>query len=321
MRATDGAAAGGGVSDLHRGVARNAGARPDRRALGLRGAGRQFDGGFAPMKIRGRPAAPSSGRAGAGGGIAGAIKRSVGAVDRHLLAQRQRGRPTGAAFRRPIGGPQTYQGHCRAVRLYRQTRGGEWGDHPHVVERVVADLVAGDVPADFTMRGARPDTPAVVIVAAVADNGDALAMPWHLPGDLKRVKALTMGKPLTGAQDVQSIGRPLPGRANIVLTRDPGFVVDGLRRWPPRGGDGHRAGLGGGRDYSIRRRRDLPPGLPEADRMEWTEVHARPAGDTVFPPFDRSEWAETARPRWPPTGRHWPMTSSPWSKEPCVMKR
>ena len=154
------------------------------------------------------------------------------------------------------------------------------------------------------MSGARPDTPAVVIVAAVADNGvigDALAMPWHLPGDLKRVKALTMGKPLImGRKTFQSIGRPLPGRANIVLTRDPGFVVDGLttvasfgaamataRAWAAQAGANEIILFGGAEIYR--------QGLPEADRMEWTEVHARPAGDTVFPPFDRSEWAETAR--------------------------
>lgn len=146
--------------------------------------------------------------------------------------------------------------------------------------------------------------PAVVIVAAVADNGvigDAMTMPWHLPGDLKRVKALTMGKPLImGRKTFQSIGRPLPGRANIVLTRDPGFAVDGVtavasfagamaaaRAWAARQGATEIILFGGAEIYR--------QGLPHADRMEWTEVHARPVGDTVFPDFDRRHWDETQR--------------------------
>ena len=154
------------------------------------------------------------------------------------------------------------------------------------------------------MRKARLDMPAVVIVAAVADNGvigDALAMPWYLPSDLKRVKALTMGRPLImGRKTFQSIGRALPGRANIVLTRDPAFEIDGVttvasfaaamaaaRAWAVQAGVEEIILFGGAEIYR--------QGLPQADRIEWTEVHVRPAGDTVFPPFDRSEWVETAR--------------------------
>ena len=79
---------------------------------------------------------------------------------------------------------------------------------------------------------ALPGTPSLVIVVAVARNGVIGAdggMPWHLSGDLKRVKALTMGKPLImGRRTFESIGRPLPGRTSIVLTSDPDFAVEGV---------------------------------------------------------------------------------------------
>lgn len=74
--------------------------------------------------------------------------------------------------------------------------------------------------------------PVPVIVVALSDNGvigDGEKMPWHLPSDLKRVKRMTMGKPLVmGRKTYQSIGKPLPGRTNIVVTRDHGFKVDGV---------------------------------------------------------------------------------------------
>ena len=144
----------------------------------------------------------------------------------------------------------------------------------------------------------------IVIMVAVAENGvigDGVAMPWHLPGDLKRLKALTMGKPLImGRRTYQSIGRPLPGRANIVLTRDRAFVADGIivvhdfdtavraaRDWAAAHNTDEIIVFGGREIYAL--------GLPLATRMEWTEVHSRPDGRTKFPDFDRREWQETSR--------------------------
>ncbi|MEX2126877.1 MAG: dihydrofolate reductase [Xanthobacteraceae bacterium] len=146
--------------------------------------------------------------------------------------------------------------------------------------------------------------PRLVLVAAVADNGvigrDG-ELPWWLPGDLKHFKALTLGKPvLMGRRTFGSIGRPLPGRSNIVLTRDPAFWADGVHVVPSldeglkvaaaeatRLNAAEIAVIGGSALYSAT--------LPHADRMYLTEVHATPEGTTHFPAFERSEWSEVAR--------------------------
>lgn len=139
--------------------------------------------------------------------------------------------------------------------------------------------------------------PEIVLVVAVADNGVMGAdggMPWHLSADFRRVKALTMGKPLVmGRKTFDSLPGILPGRRHIVITRDAGWQADGAER-----ADSLEQALdlanapqiivfGGAQIYA--------QALPLADRIEWTEVHARPEGDTYFPDFDRSEWTETFR--------------------------
>lgn len=146
--------------------------------------------------------------------------------------------------------------------------------------------------------------PAIVIVVAVADNGVIGAdggMPWRLSGDLKRVKALTMGKPLImGRRTFESIGRPLPGRRTIVLTSDPAFRVDGVTvvadfraaleaagTAAAETGAAEIIAFGGAGIYAL--------ALPLATRIELTEIHARPEGDTLFPDFDRREWRELSR--------------------------
>lgn len=146
--------------------------------------------------------------------------------------------------------------------------------------------------------------PTLVIVVAVADNGVIGAnggMPWRLSGDLRRVKALTMGKPLImGRRTYKSIGRPLPGRQTIVLTSDPAFRPDGVAVVADFDAALDRAraaaaemdaeeiiAFGGAGIYSL--------ALPLAARMELTEIHARPEGDTYFPEFPRREWREVAR--------------------------
>lgn len=142
-------------------------------------------------------------------------------------------------------------------------------------------------------------TSRTVIVAAVARNGvigvDG-GLPWHIPEDLARFKRITMGHALVmGRETFQSIGRPLPGRANIVLTRRPDWSHDGVE-------------VAGSLEEalsmvaSLRMDAFIAGGaevyrtaLPRADRMELTEVEAEPEGDTWFPEFDRSRWREVAR--------------------------
>jgi len=137
----------------------------------------------------------------------------------------------------------------------------------------------------------------VFLVVAVADNGvigkDG-GMPWHISADFRRAKSLTMGKPLVmGRKTFESLPGILPGRRHIVITRDASWQADGAER-----ADSLEQALdlanapqiivfGGAQIYA--------QALPLADRIEWTEVHARPEGDTYFPDFDRSEWTETFR--------------------------
>lgn len=139
----------------------------------------------------------------------------------------------------------------------------------------------------------------ITLIAAVARNlviGDAGGLPWHIPGDLPRLKRLTMGHVLVmGRKTFDSIGRPLPGRTTIVVTRQPGWHADGVEvahtipaalECAARLGDQVFV-MGGGEIYT--------QALDVADRMELTEVDAAPQGDTHFPPVDWSRWHEVAR--------------------------
>jgi dihydrofolate reductase len=145
---------------------------------------------------------------------------------------------------------------------------------------------------------------AIVLLAAVADNGVIgrdNALPFRQSSDLKRFKSLTMGKPvLMGRKTYVSIGKPLPGRTNIVVSRDPAFAPAGVV--VARSLD---AGLDAGRDDARKRGADelvviggtdiFAQCMPLANRMEITHVHARPEGDTYFPPIDATRWHEVAR--------------------------
>lgn len=142
----------------------------------------------------------------------------------------------------------------------------------------------------------------ITLVVARARNGvigNNGALPWHLPADLKRFKAITVGKPVVmGRKTFESIGRPLPGRHNIVLTRQAGWTADGVTVVPNLAEAVAAAGLdprsrgdimiiGGAEIYAL--------ALPVATRIELTEVDAEPAGDTRLPPFDPARWQEVAR--------------------------
>ncbi len=145
----------------------------------------------------------------------------------------------------------------------------------------------------------------IVLIVAVAENGvigSAGAMPWRLRSDLRRFKQLTLDKPVVmGRKPLASIARPRPGRTNIVVSRDAGFTAAGCvvttsqdaARAVARGDALRRfateiAVIGGAQIYA--------QWLPLADRLEITEVHARPAGDTFFA-IDPAQWDEVARSR------------------------
>lgn len=135
----------------------------------------------------------------------------------------------------------------------------------------------------------------LVFVLARADNGVIGVdgrLPWHLPADLRRFKAMTMGKPMVmGRKTFESFPSPLPGRRHIVLTRDRGWSAPGaeVAHTPEDAlalaGSGEVAVIGGAEIFALF--------LDRADRVELTEVHAAPAGDATVPPFDG--WREIAR--------------------------
>jgi len=148
--------------------------------------------------------------------------------------------------------------------------------------------------------------PAMVFVVAVAENGVIgvdNALPWTLKSDLRHFKALTFGKPVVmGRKTFLSIGRPLPGRTNIVVTREAAFAAPGVVAAPSleaayevARGDAGRRGAGeiaviGGADV-------FAQWMARADRLEITEVHAAPEGDTRMAPIDPVVWQEIARDR------------------------
>ena len=140
-------------------------------------------------------------------------------------------------------------------------------------------------------------------VVARADNGVIgrdNTLPWRIPADLRHFKRLTVGKPVVmGRRTFESIGKPLPGRHNIVLSRDLDWRADGITVVPNLAKAVAAAGLqpsaradevmiiGGAQVYA--------EALPSARRVHLTEVHASPAGDTRLPAFDPAHWRETAR--------------------------
>lgn len=147
----------------------------------------------------------------------------------------------------------------------------------------------------------------ITLVAALDRNraiGRAGAMPWHLPDDLKRFKTLTLGKPvLLGRKTALAIGRALPGRANLVLTRGTAapfagqFVVRSLDAAIEFAHGVELMVIGGGEVYAL--------ALPRATRLCMTEIDTATAdADTFFPAFDPAQWHESAREHHPADARH-----------------
>jgi dihydrofolate reductase len=144
----------------------------------------------------------------------------------------------------------------------------------------------------------------LILVVAMAENGvigrDNQLL-WRLKTDLGRFRRLTMGKPMImGRRTFQSIGKPLPGRETIVLTRDAGFSAEGVHvahdwkaavakgeKLAARMGADAMAVAGGAEIYAL--------ALPHVQTLFLTEVHTAPEGDAVFPSFDRSQFREVKR--------------------------
>lgn len=138
-----------------------------------------------------------------------------------------------------------------------------------------------------------------VIVAAVARNGVIGVggrLPWRIPEDLARFKRLTMGNALVmGRATFESIGRPLPGRSNIVLTRRPGWSHDGVDTADSLEAAREIATSRGQKVFIAGGAEVYRTALAIADRMELTQVDAEPEGDTTFPDVDWSQWQLTNR--------------------------
>jgi len=151
----------------------------------------------------------------------------------------------------------------------------------------------------------------IAIVVAATENGvigDDNRLIWRLPDDLKRFKSLTMGKPiLMGRKTYESIGKPLPGRTNIVITRNrelalPGCIVvnsvtQGIETAAAAGPEtSELAVIGGAEIYA--------QALSSTDVIHLTRVHATLQGDAVFPSLDPAEWVERSIERHPADERH-----------------
>lgn len=141
----------------------------------------------------------------------------------------------------------------------------------------------------------------ITLVAAMGRNrgiGMDGKMPWHIPAELQHFKQLTMGKAiLMGRKTWESIGRPLPGRQNIVISRNPGFVANGADIADSLPGAIRMSRsdeimvIGGGQLYAL--------ALPLAGRMVLTLIDIEPQADTWFPEWDDDDWRQTTERRFP----------------------
>jgi len=139
----------------------------------------------------------------------------------------------------------------------------------------------------------------LAMIAALADNhviGLDNRMPWHLPADLKHFKAMTLGKPIImGRKTWDSLGRPLPGRLNLVVSRQPDLQLEGAEtftdldsaltraeQWAREQGVDELMLIGGAQLYA--------QALPQAQRLYLTRSEASPEGDAFFPDYDQAEW-------------------------------
>ncbi len=145
------------------------------------------------------------------------------------------------------------------------------------------------------------------MIAAVAENraiGINNKLPWHLPGDLQYFKSVTMGKPLVmGRKTFESLGKPLPGRPHIIITRDKNYNIDDFQNCyvvhdleevllvaenlALANACDEIVVIGGAEIYDLL--------LPKAECLYLTEVHAKVEGDTYFPDYEKTQWREVGR--------------------------
>lgn len=154
------------------------------------------------------------------------------------------------------------------------------------------------------MSGEQHIRPRISLVVAVGENGvigRGGALPWRLSGDLKYFKRVTLGRPvIMGRKTYESIGKPLPGRTNIVVSRQQGFEAPGCLVC-----QSFEAALEAARREAVALRADeicviggaglYDTALAGADRIYLTEVHLAPEGDTFFPKLDKAQWREIQR--------------------------
>lgn len=155
------------------------------------------------------------------------------------------------------------------------------------------------------------DLVSLAIIVAAADNGVIgrnNAMPWHIPDDMRYFRRVTMGKPvIMGRKTYESIGKPLPGRSNIVISRDPDFAADGVQvalslqeahglasEIARTDGVDEAVVMGGAQIYEL--------AMPLAQTLYFTEVHANVEGDAVLAPIDWRSWREVSREPQPGEG-------------------
>ena len=141
----------------------------------------------------------------------------------------------------------------------------------------------------------------LTLIAAMGKNraiGLEGRMPWHLPAELQHFKKATMGKSIVmGRKTWQAIGRPLPGRQNIVISRNPGFHAEGvdlaasLEDAAVMSDSDEVMIIGGGQLYAL--------ALPHAQRMVLTLIDIEPEADTWFPEWDDKEWSQTSEEHFP----------------------
>lgn len=161
------------------------------------------------------------------------------------------------------------------------------------------------------------------LIAALGENrviGVDNSVPWYLPGDFKYFKATTLGKPIImGRKTWDSLGRPLPGRLNIVVSRQTDLALEGAEVFPSLEAAAERAEswakaqgvdelmlIGGAQLYA--------QGLEQADRLYLTRVALSPEGDAWFPAFDRSQWTLVSNVENPTEGDKPAYTFEVWEK-------
>lgn len=153
--------------------------------------------------------------------------------------------------------------------------------------------------------------PRLAVIVAAANNwviGFQNAMPWYLPEELAHFKRTTLGKPIImGRKTFESIGRPLPGRLNIVVSRNPDYTAAGVKTVASLEAAiklaNAQATLDGAEEIMLIGGAQLyEQGLPLADKLYLTQVEAEPTGDAWFPAINWQDWQEESRTSYPSQG-------------------